>query len=751
MLDPQSENKIKAEQAVLDELLSWLKNQIQQRSRQLQTLSEETLELKHQAWDERLEMKSDANSADNAVIQEELRRRFHAAMELNKELEDFKCLLDRPYFGRLDFSFGEGAEAEAAERFSIGLRSLFDPESCRDYVIDWRAPLASLFYDGEVGPASFMGPEGEIVGCLQKKENIRITKGKVRQVQDCSKEICDENLSEILSRPSSAHMRDIVTSIQQTQNRIIRHRDNDNLLVLGVAGSGKTSVALHRAAWLLYRQPDLSAGQILFLSPNDRFADYISQVLPLLGEENIRIVSITALEAAMASSFDRRYVSFDYEEASAERLAEAASPKLVGAIDAFVRTYARTAFVARDIAFANFTLEDEEIGSRYQALICREGLEKTLEHLGDELWDAHQDLLESHERQLLEDSLRAMLPEDSLDTLYRLFLASPEGKAFPLLSSKSSGMRLDRVDLAVMARIAQQIKGLEHELTLRFVLVDEAQDLLPLEHHLLADGYKATINLFGDFSQAIRFPLPQNYLAELQKLYKITPGRNLYELTEAYRSSYEIMSFASRIMQDHQIKPLKRHGDAVRLLRVENKEEQIEAARRLLLDFSQKGAERIAVICSDAQEKEEAEAALTGKQGTEGTWTDKLSDTAVLSGQQDAGTALPGSQDTKEVLNGKPRATVALTGEQVAQVALTDKQVANATLTDPNITILTAQEAKGLEFDAVLIYDTSRRAYAGETDRRKLYVACTRALHQLALISLGEVTALLEPSVLIEA
>lgn len=741
MLDPQSENKIKAEQAVLDELLSWLKNQIQRRSRQLQTLSEETLELKHQAWDERLEMKSDANSADNAVIQEELRRRFHAAMELNKELEDFKRLLDRPYFGRLDFSFGEGAEAEAAERFSIGLRSLFDPESCRDYVIDWRAPLASLFYDGEVGPASFMGPEGEIVGCLQKKENIRITKGKVRQVQDCSKEICDENLSEILSRPSSAHMRDIVTSIQQTQNRIIRHRDNDNLLVLGVAGSGKTSVALHRAAWLLYRQPDLSAGQILFLSPNDRFADYISQVLPLLGEENIRIVSITALEAAMASSFDRRYVSFDYEEASAERLAEAASPKLVGAIDAFVRTYARTAFVARDIAFANFTLEDEEIGSRYQALIRRESLEKTLEHLGDELWDAHQDLLESHERQLLEDSLRAMLPEDSLDTLYRLFLASPEGKAFPLLSSKSSGARLDRVDLAVMARIAQQIKGLEHELTLRFVLVDEAQDLLPLEHHLLADGYKATINLFGDFSQAIRFPLPQNYLAELQKLYKITPGRNLYELTEAYRSSYEIMSFASRIMQDHQIKPLKRHGDAVRLLRVENKEEQLAAARRLLLDFSQKGAERIAVICSDAQEKEEAEAALIGEQASEAAQMDEPVDAATPSGQL----------GVKKVLISSPRAEMTLSDKQDAQMDRHDEQVANATLTGQNITILTAQEAKGLEFDAVLIYDASRRAYAGETDRRKLYVACTRALHQLALISLGEVTDLFEPSHHIEA
>ena len=738
MLDPQSENKIKAEQAVLDELLSWLKNQIQQRSRQLQTLSEETLELKHQAWDERLEMKSDANSADNAVIQEELRRRFHAAMELNKELEDFKRLLDRPYFGRLDFSFGEGAEAEAAERFSIGLRSLFDPESCRDYVIDWRAPLASLFYDGEVGPASFMGPEGEIVGCLQKKENIRITKGKVRQVQDCSKEICDENLSDILSRPSSAHMRDIVTSIQQMQNRIIRHRDNDNLLVLGVAGSGKTSVALHRAAWLLYRQPDLSAGQILFLSPNDRFADYISQVLPLLGEENIRIVSITALEAAMASSFDRRYVSFDYEEASAERLAEAASPKLVGAIDAFVRTYARTAFIARDIAFANFTLEDEEIGSRYQALICRESLEKSLEHLGDELWDAHQDLLESHERQLLEDSLRAMLPEDSLDTLYRLFLASPEGQAFPLLSSKSSGMRLDRVDLAVMARIAQQIKGLEHELTLRFVLVDEAQDLLPLEHHLLAEGYKATINLFGDFSQAIRFPLPQNYLAELQRLYKITPGRNLYELTEAYRSSYEIMCFASRIMQDHQIKPLKRHGDAVRLLRVENKEEQIEAARRLLLDFSHKGAERIAVICSDAQEKEEAEAALIGEQASEAAQMDEPVDAATPSGQL----------GVKKVLISSPRAEMTLSDKQDAQMDRHDEQVANATLTGQNITILTAQEAKGLEFDAVLIYDASRRAYAGETDRRKLYVACTRALHQLALISLGEVTDLLEPSVL---
>ena len=461
--------------------------------------------------------------------------------------------------------------------------------------------------------------------------------------------------------------------------------------MLGVAGSGKTSVALHRAAWLLYRQPDLSAGQILFLSPNDRFADYISQVLPLLGEENIRIVSITALEAAMASSFDRRYVSFDYEEASSERLVEAASPKLAGAIDAFVRSYARTAFVARDIAFANFTLENEEIDSRYQALIRRESCEKSLELLGDELWDVHQDLLESHERQLLEDSLRAMLQENSLDTLYRLFLASPEGNAFPLLSSKSSGARLDRVDLAVMARIAQQIKGLEHELTLRFVLVDEAQDLLPLEHHLLADGYKATINLFGDFSQAIRFPLPQNYLAELQKLYKITPGRNLYELTEAYRSSYEIMSFASRIMQDHQIKPLKRHGDAVRLLRVENQEEQIAAARRLLLDFSHKGAELIAVICSDAEEKEDAKAALTGKQGTE------------------------------------------------------------AARMDPNITILTAQEAKGLEFDAILIYDASRRAYAGETDRRKLYVACTRALHQLALISLGEVTDLLEPSVHIEA
>lgn len=192
-------------------------------------------------------------------------------------------LLQSPYFGRLDFT-----EQDSGEELPlyIGIHSYFDEEERQNLVHDWRAPVSSMFYDFELGEANFEAPGGEVKGFINRKRQFRIREGRMEYMLENAQHVHDDILQKELSKASDDKMKNIVATIQRDQNAIIRNEEARTLIIQGVAGSGKTSIALHRIAFLLYRfKEEISSKDILILSPNKVFADYISNVLPELGED----------------------------------------------------------------------------------------------------------------------------------------------------------------------------------------------------------------------------------------------------------------------------------------------------------------------------------------------------------------------------------------------------------------------------------------------------------------------------------
>jgi DNA helicase II / ATP-dependent DNA helicase PcrA len=216
------------------------------------------------------------------INQMKVQKRSH---EFSRRLVDkYERMKLSPYFGRIDF-IQDGEELE--EKIYIGIGTLLDDHN--DFLIyDWRAPISGMFYDYEIGKAQYQCPTCVVKGHINLKRQYKIKEKNIEYMFDSSLKIDDEILQEILSKSSDSRMRTIVTTIQREQNKIIREEKCKTLIVQGPAGSGKTSIALHRIAYLLYRFRDkITSDNILIFSPNDIFNDYISNVLPELGEENM--------------------------------------------------------------------------------------------------------------------------------------------------------------------------------------------------------------------------------------------------------------------------------------------------------------------------------------------------------------------------------------------------------------------------------------------------------------------------------
>ena len=208
-----------------------------------------------------------------------------------KNIEKYNKMLETPYFGRFDF-LEEGYDTK--EKIYVGRGTLMDPETCKVLVYDWRAPVSSVYYRHELGPAQYETPSGMVSGEVLLKRQYQMQDGKLRHFFDCSVVITDEILIDILSRNASSKMKSIIESIQKEQDVIIRDTVNDLVMVQGAAGSGKTSIALHRIAYLLYEGlggGTLTPGNIIIVSPNEVFSQYISNVLPDLGEQNVEQIT----------------------------------------------------------------------------------------------------------------------------------------------------------------------------------------------------------------------------------------------------------------------------------------------------------------------------------------------------------------------------------------------------------------------------------------------------------------------------
>lgn len=632
------------------------------------TLQEEAV--KSHAWDDRLEMKDSANVADNAVVQQSLRQLFGEKERLKQQLEVYRRLKEKPYFGKISFAFA----GEAAEDYYIGFHALYDPEACESLVLDWRSPLASLYYEGDLGEAEVAAPSGLLRGHLYRKQMLVIHRGELRLVADYDREMADEVLREMLSHASSEKMQDIVATIQKQQNQVIKKPLGESFLLLGAAGSGKSSVALHRAAWILYRER-FASGRILFISPSHIFSEYIQDVLPSLGEENLSIYSLADWQKNLVSPQAPRLENFDFAEASPERRQAAGSFDFVPLLEAF--------------------------------------------------WQEHA---EDHELNLLR--------------LYGEFLESERLQTYlPELAKPLSGRHYDRVDLSLLAFLSQLIKPSQTQNYYYCMLIDEAQDLLPIEHLTLREAYTCPTNLYADFNQAIRFPLPEGYQEFLQKTYAISDA-SVYRFAKSYRSTQEIMQLAHSLLPEQELEPFSRHGEPVRLKPLTDSAELLVEIPHQLAHFYQHGHRRLALICRDDEEARQLLYAFLEISGY-------FLEPAHMPGDWRPLWAKASAEERKAFSQKLSAAEAQQEGRRSysferfpwPQLVTSDDQG------HVQVYILTAAACKGLEFDAVLLTNASREKYHATNDRKLLYVAVTRALHELAICYQGELTPFLSQAI----
>lgn len=586
-------------------------------------------------------------------------------------------LQDSPYFARVDF---QPHGSKAAFPYYIGRFSFRHQDEL--LVCDWRAPVAGLFYDCEIGPAGYDAPMGRMEGVLARKRQFKIKGGRMEYAIETSVNVQDDVLQRELSHTSDEKMKSIIATIQKEQNRIIRNEKAGTLLIQGAAGSGKTSIALHRIAYLLYRfKGRLSAQNVTIISPNRVFGDYISNVLPELGEEPIyelglADIAAVQLEGVIAFEPDRDPMETE-DTAWMDRARFKSTLSFLEALDRFLETVPKTAFEAVDCVFGEYSVEAAWIQNRFAAY-GRAPVKRRLELLANDLHDRFtsepfaDDSIPAVKALLIR--LRAMLKIKNTLALYQAFyqwLGMPEQFAMPAKKT------LEWADVYPFLYVHASFEGLRESRTIRHLVVDEMQDYTPVQFAMLNRLFPCQKTILGDFGQCVD-PCHAHTLADLRQMYE---GAEFVELNKSYRSTYEIIRFAKRI-QPAAPEPVERHGEEPVLQLCAGKEEELERIGGLIETFRRSGFASLGIL---VKTNRDAEALY-----------EKLS-----------------QKDVVHLLT--PESSRFVNGVSIASIRM----------------------AKGLEFDEVVIPDADAETYATEYDRSLLYVACTRAMHRLSLLYTG--------------
>lgn len=624
-----------------------------------------------------------------------------------------------PYFGRLDFK-EEGKPAP--EALYIGKNGVNDEETQKPLVVDWRAPVSSLFYSFSGGdPAvEYDSPDGLVQGTISLKRNLLVRQGSLQRVvdsytegQESGEAVADEFLIHRLGESKDNKLRDIVSTIQQEQDAIIRTEKNKALFIQGVAGSGKTTVALHRLAYLLYRYQDkVRADRMMILAPNRMFLDYISGVLPELGVGDIRQTTFTewALDllggsVALRSSTDSLTRWFERQVTEEEK--EHAPGRRKGSRCFLVR-------LEEALVLAERKLVPEETFSPEPGF--RLGADQIRDWLAEE--PADEPIMKRRERLLNrlkrwmeiqlgkarwgDKTIRARATakwKAYAEKLPQLSAAEFYAKHFPeefeVVKGKGAGKRkpalAEAEDLPVLAYIHLRLYGAAEPM-FDHIVIDEAQDYSPLQLAVLKLRQRSTsMTVLGDLQQGIHDYAGIRRWQELMELFAENETA-YYELDRSYRSTTEIIEFANKVLagMDGGVKPAQpvfRSGDPVETVPLGGRSRADAAAETLRQWRSEGGLGTIAVLCRTAEASARMHAELK-ERGIE------------------------------------------------ADLLTADQQAYGG-----GLTVVPVYLSKGLEFDAVLIPDADETAY-GPSDAKLLYVGCTRALHRLKLLYQDRLTAL---------
>ncbi|GMA49786.1 DNA helicase [Alicyclobacillus contaminans] len=643
-------------------------------------------------------------------------------------VEHYNQIQRRPYFARMDLRF---QDTPSPETFYLGIATIRRPNNMKILVHDWRAPIASVYYDATPGPFSVNTPLGEETGQMILKRQYRIQGRTLEGMFDTDVHIGDDMLQSLLAKHADERMTSIVTSIQREQNQAIRNIDHRVFVVQGPAGSGKTSVALQRIAYLLYvRRQSLASQQVLFFTPNAIFQDYISNVLPELGEDNVQTATFMdyvrrayALDIPMESFYAHLDAVLDGVSAiKAESIRLKFSRVFYELMQRYVEHLSR-----RGISFAplrlrgKVVLRAETLAEWFYGPLARYRMPARFQHLADRLDGALRKWSDALQQRLTEkwmartdyigtddeiqdmsrrqakreaDKLRADFERQVRELPLRLyrqlferdetFAAVSQGLGLPAemaeirrhtVAALADGGPIPYEDAMPILYLYTAMLPPVHREDIRHVLVDEAQDYTRLQYDALRRLFpRAGFTVLGDLHQSVHPLMPANEFHHLDELFG--PGETaVCRLHKSYRSTAEILRFAADVLGEPDVADsIRRGGDAPQVLSVPVTE-RIRAVADAV-EALQPSSASIAVICRTASDTESMHRALSSR------WSVHLI-------------------------------------------------TANADTFQSGVVVVPSYLAKGLEFDAVIVSDAD--AYAPE-ERRLLYTACTRALHQLVVI-----------------
>ncbi|MEC0094241.1 RNA polymerase recycling motor HelD [Paenibacillus macquariensis] len=763
-----SDQEWRDEQHRVDEVTTKVTRRIEKLQREVGNVRGDVVDLRKEFWDEvRVNFSSsdDLGETSTSLRQQSqvLSERERSHLQSSESLKKMKLLVRSPYFGRIDF---EENGSNHKETIYLGIASFLDDDDATFLVYDWRAPVSSLYYDGAPGPASYDTPMGEINGEMNLKRQFVIRNAQIQVLFDTGVTIGDELLQQVLSHSADNQMKSIVATIQKEQNAVIRNDKSRMLVVQGSAGSGKTSAALQRVAYLLYKYREiLKADQVLLFSPNPLFNSYVSSVLPELGEENMQQTTFQAyLDFRLAKEFELEDIFSQMEtmlntdeghslEVKKASINYKSSPAYLEVVTRYKEYLESRGMMFRAIQFqGRLIISSDTMKEKFYSFEPSVKLDNRIEMMRDWMlkelsvfaknereaaWVDNQiDLLSADEYQKAytrvrrkqhkkkdtfddyekeRDLLARMIVNEWLKPvrrwikrkrfvdakgLYReLFLSkgllqSVSGQStLPAYWNEISEItvadlksgKLSYEDATPYLYLQELVKGFQTNNAIRYVFIDEVQDYSPFQLEYLKRLFpRARMTALGDLNQGIyTHASVLDSMESLQQLYG-PQETEVISLIRSYRSTYEIVDFTRSMMPGGEnIVPFNRQGDKPIVVIETNRDHLHQKIIEDIKVLNDQGYEHTAIICKTLEESKQVYDAL------------------------------------KEHLTLK-------------KVTKTTPSFVKGTLVIPSYL------AKGVEFDAVIIYNASNESYTRESERKLFYTVCTRAMHLLHIYSLGE-------------
>lgn len=668
-------------------------------------------------WENYTEM--DQYGYENFDNQQALLHEINASNEKIELRRRFRKMMDSPFFGRVDFCYEGDDEPEI---FYIGIANLAEENGGLPLIYDWRTPVSGLFYDFDKGPASYQAPLGEIHGDIAAKWQYKIRGGKMIYEFESDVKIDDEILKAELGSNGDVQLKNIIRTIQKEQNAIIRNTSDRIMVIQGAAGSGKTSIALHRIAYLLYHdRKNLKSSSVLVLSPNGVFSDYISHILPELGEENIREMSFDLfaykrLKNTVSDCEDRydlieRQISGLCDE---ELLKEKQSRDFLDRMEGYLAELEDSLMNFRDIEHRGVVKKEQEIIElfyfKFMDIPLLSRMDAVAEYFIDEVETLKGFDLPDEERDAVKSRFYRMYETRDLYVLYNRFLRQEGFPALPQVQYEKRKLRYE--DVYPVLYLKYRLETQQEDSGVRHLIVDEMQDYSMIQYLIIQRLFKCKMTILGDREQTMDGD-QQDVLTFLPKIF----GKDIRRIVmnKSYRNTIEIASYANKLAGITEVELFERHGKPVEEKEFTGLTEALERVVKELRLEKQTVAEA---------DEDMPENAASETDGTETGEELSYETAAVITRTADE------AREAYYILQKKLEAEGFDTKERLSLLHR------DSTNFKKGLTVTTFYMAKGLEFDQVF------SVFPG-TDRspivqRARYIAATRALHELYMYEITE-------------